>query len=81
LESIKEEGDMQDTLAFSHALLDPHVYIGADNNIRLTVAPFLVQDGVHQGVIGESSWFFSFGCKKVFHNANKLWKENMAGSW
>ena len=47
----QREEELQDTLGFSHALLDPSAYVGMGNGTQIIVALFNFQDGVHQGGI------------------------------
>ena len=44
---IKDSGKLDDTLAFSHALLLTEAYVGMGNGTSLTTSPFRCVEGVH----------------------------------
>ena len=44
--AIRKQNTLDDTLAFTHALLEPDAYEGMGNGTRLLNAPFLSREGV-----------------------------------
>ena len=70
LSAMREEEQLDDTLSYTHALLEPEAYVGMGNGTALVTAPFRVSEGVHQGAI-ESGWLFSLGCNKAFQALNR----------
>ncbi|EJK70875.1 hypothetical protein THAOC_07730, partial [Thalassiosira oceanica] len=67
LNAIRSAGTLGDTLAFSHALLEPEAYVGMGSGTGLFTAPFKMVEGVHQGAV-ESGWYFSITCNRAFQN-------------
>ena len=78
LVNIKDSGKLDDTLAFSHALLLPEAYVGTDNSTGLTTAPFRCAEGVHQGAI-EARWFFAIAVNPAFQRLNNRLREHGGG--
>ena len=66
LNSIKESEKLDNTLAFSHALMLLAVYAGMCNVTQLFKAPFRREEGGHQSAI-KSKWFISLGVKIDCH--------------
>ncbi len=58
MRALCETGKFGDILVFSHYLLSHSSYAGMGSVMRLTNAPFRIDEGVHQGSV-ESSWFFA----------------------
>jgi len=50
LTAIRKEDTLDNTLAFSHALLGPVAYVDMGNRTRLLTAPFISREGVQQGL-------------------------------
>ena len=54
LNAMRDTGKLDDTLAFSQALLEPRVYIGMGSGTVLSKAPFFHEEEVHQEEIESS---------------------------
>ncbi len=67
--AILEEENFGDKLMFSHALLCHFSYVEMGSGLRLTNAPFKIDQSVQQGAI-KNSWFFAIACNKAFQNLN-----------
>ena len=79
LVNIKDSGKLDDTLAFSHALLLPEAYVGMGNGTSLATAPFRCAEGVHQGAI-EAGWFFAIAVNPpAFQRLNNRLREHGGG--
>jgi len=65
LMAIQEEDTLDDTLAFSHAPLEPNAYVGMGNVTCLLNVSFMSKEGVQRGVV-ESGWFFAIEVDKAF---------------
>ena len=59
LNAMCDTGKLNNMLAFSQAPLEPRTYIGMCSGTGVSKAPFLCEEGVHQGAI-ESSVFCSW---------------------
>ncbi len=69
MRALREAEKFGDILMFSHAFLCHSSYVGMGSGLRLTNAPYRIDEGVQQGAV-ESSWFFAFACNKAFQNLN-----------
>jgi hypothetical protein len=69
MHALQEAEKFGGVLMFSHVLLCHSSYVGMGSGLRLTNAPFIIDEGVRQGAI-ESSWFFAIACNKAFQNLN-----------
>ena len=76
--NIKDSGKLDDTLAYSHALLLPEAYVGMGNGTSLTTAPFRCAEGVLQGAI-EAGWFFAIAVNPAFQRLNNRLREHGGG--
>ena len=65
LMEIHEEHTLDDTLAFSHAMLEPVAYVCMGNGTCLIKAPLFSREEVHQGAV-KSSWFFAINMERAF---------------
>ena len=57
LTAIRKEDTLDNTLAFSHALLEPVAYVGMGNGTRLLTTQFLSREGGQQGAVKRGSFF------------------------
>ena len=76
--AIKGQDSPTNTAVFSQALLDPAAYVGMGNDTGLITAPFLNEEGVHQGAI-EGRWFFAIRCNDAFQWLNTTLAEYGGG--
>ena len=65
LATIKGTGKLDETLAFSHALMEPVAYVDMGGGIGLVEASFKCEGGMYQGAV-ERGCFFLLGCNKTF---------------
>ena len=78
LTAIRKEDALNNTLSFSHTLLEPVAYVGMGNGSRLLNAPFISRESVQQGAV-ESGCFFCnqsrLGLQKVVstHAPSRMW--------
>ena len=69
LDEIRSHASLSNTLAFSHALMEPAAYVGMGGGCQLITAPFKCKEGVHQGAV-ESGFYFSIACNPSFQELN-----------
>jgi hypothetical protein len=67
--ALRDAEKFSDILMFSHALLCHSSYVRMGSGMRLTNAPFRIDEDVQQGAI-KCSWFFAIECNKAFQNLN-----------
>jgi hypothetical protein len=76
MHALQEAEKFGDILMFSHALLCHSSYIRMGSGLRLTTAPFRIDEGVQQGAL-ECSWFFAMHVKKNLESEQQactLWR-------
>ena len=61
-----------------HALLEPSAYVGMGKGTELTIAPFRVAEGTHQGAV-ESGWLFSLAVNPTFKMCDRMVAEHGGG--
>ncbi len=54
MRALREAEKLSDILMFSHALLCHSSYVGMGSGLRLTNAPFRIDEGVQQGAVESS---------------------------
>ena len=51
VDEVRSHDCLSNTLAFTHALLEPAAYVGMGGGCGMITAPFKCEEGVHQGAV------------------------------